>query len=188
MHTTLYITLQTLLHYISPPPWSKWRPAISLYATVTLSVVSAHPWSSCINNKCEYQCSAMYEYIIVNAAVNVEHIGTLITHLCEVFWEETLGNENFNWCWSDSAHYDTLAFLTASFLLLVCELFRAHEMRSQLEVTKMLECKSKPYCVAPSFQRNTLLHKSCGLSAYGSGVLNLSSNGRPCNLSPGYGY
>ena len=61
-------------------------------------------------------------------------------------------------------------------------------MRSQLEVTKMLECKSKPYCVAPSFQRNTLLHKSCGLYAHGSGVLNLSSNGRPCNLSPGYGY
>ena len=26
-------------------------------------------------------------------------------------------------------------------LLLVCELFRAHEMRSQLEVTEMLECK-----------------------------------------------
>jgi len=25
--------------------------------------------------------------------------------------------------------------------LLVCELFRAHEMRSQLEVTEMLECK-----------------------------------------------
>ena len=27
------------------------------------------------------------------------------------------------------------------FLLLVCELFREHEMCSQLEVTKMLECK-----------------------------------------------
>ena len=30
-------------------------------------------------------------------------------------------------------------------------------MRSQLEVTEMLECK--PYCVAPSFQRNTLLQE-----------------------------
>jgi len=47
------------------------------------------------------------------------------------------------------------------FFLLLCELFRVHEMRSQLEVTEMLECK--PYCVAPSFRRNTLLHKSCGL-------------------------
>jgi len=27
------------------------------------------------------------------------------------------------------------------FLLLVCEVFRAHEMCSQLEVTGMLECK-----------------------------------------------
>ena len=40
------------------------------------------------------------------------------------------------------------------FLLLVCELFRAHEMRSQLELTERFE---------PSFHRNTLLHRSCGL-------------------------
>jgi len=32
-------------------------------------------------------------------------------------------------------------FFGENFLLLVCELFRAHEMRSQLEVTEMLECK-----------------------------------------------
>jgi len=44
-----------------------------------------------------------------------------------------------------------------NFLLLVCELFRVHEMHSQLEVTEMLE---------PSFQRNTLLHRSCGLYAW----------------------
>ena len=52
------------------------------------------------------------------------------------------------------------------FLLLVCEIFRVHEMSSQLETTEMLECK--PYCVhvAPSFQRNTLLHRSCGLYAW----------------------
>jgi len=54
-----------------------------------------------------------------------------------------------------------------NFLLLVCEVFRAHEMRSQLEVTEMLE--SKPYCVAPSFQGNTLLH-SCGLYAWKWGL------------------
>ena len=32
-------------------------------------------------------------------------------------------------------------FFGENFLLLVCELFRAHEMRSQLEVTEMLEGK-----------------------------------------------
>ena len=32
-------------------------------------------------------------------------------------------------------------FFREIFLLLVYELFRAHEMRSQLEVTEMLECK-----------------------------------------------
>ena len=47
------------------------------------------------------------------------------------------------------------------FLLLVCELFRAHEMCSQLEVTEMFE---------PSFQRNTLLHRSCGLYAWKWGL------------------
>ena len=44
-----------------------------------------------------------------------------------------------------------------NFLLLVCEFFRAHELRSQLEVTEVLE---------PSFQRNTLLHRRCGLYAW----------------------
>ena len=39
-------------------------------------------------------------------------------------------------------------FFGENFLLLVCELFRAHEMRNQLEVTEMLKCK--PYCVAPT--------------------------------------
>ena len=53
-----------------------------------------------------------------------------------------------------------LCFLE-KFLLLVCELFRAHEMRSQLEVTEMFE---------PSFQRNTLLHRSCGLYAWKWGL------------------
>ena len=48
-------------------------------------------------------------------------------------------------------------FFREIFLLLVCELFRVHEMRSQLEVTEMLECK--PYCAAPSFQRNTAAQK-----------------------------
>ena len=37
------------------------------------------------------------------------------------------------------------------------ELFRAHEMHSQLE------CKVN--CVAPSFQRNCLLHVVCGLES-----------------------
>ena len=32
-------------------------------------------------------------------------------------------------------------FFRENFLLLVCEVFRAHEMRSQLEVTEMLEYK-----------------------------------------------
>jgi len=32
-------------------------------------------------------------------------------------------------------------FFRENFLLLVCELFRVHEMRSQLEVTEMLEFK-----------------------------------------------
>jgi len=32
-------------------------------------------------------------------------------------------------------------FFGESFLLLVCELFRAYEMRSKLEVTEMLGCK-----------------------------------------------
>ena len=35
----------------------------------------------------------------------------------------------------------SFVFFRENFLLLVCELFRAHEMRSQLEVTEMLECK-----------------------------------------------
>jgi len=33
-------------------------------------------------------------------------------------------------------------FLGENFLLLVCELFRVHEMHSQLEVTELLECKA----------------------------------------------
>jgi len=41
-------------------------------------------------------------------------------------------------------------------------------MFSQLEVTEMLECK--PYCEAPSFKRNTLLHRSCGLYAWKWGL------------------
>ena len=58
-------------------------------------------------------------------------------------------------------------------MLLVCELFRAHEMHSQLQVTETLECK--PYCVAPSFQRNTAA-QSCSLYAW-KWIMNLSSNG-----------
>ena len=42
-------------------------------------------------------------------------------------------------------------------MLLVGEIFGVHEMRSQLEVTEMLEYK--PYCAAPSFQRNTAAQK-----------------------------
>ena len=33
------------------------------------------------------------------------------------------------------------SFFGENFFLLVCELFRVHEMRSQLEVTEMLEYK-----------------------------------------------
>ena len=33
--------------------------------------------------------------------------------------------------------------LFAFYLLLACKVFRVHEMRSQLEVTEMLECKVK---------------------------------------------
>jgi len=40
--------------------------------------------------------------------------------------------------WSITGH---LLFFRENFLLLVCEIFRAHEMRSQFEVTEMLECK-----------------------------------------------
>ena len=60
-------------------------------------------------------------------------------------------------------------------MLLVCELFRAREMRSQLEVIEMLECK--PYCVAPSFQRNTAAQKLWSVCM--EMVMNLSSDGRP---------
>ena len=54
-----------------------------------------------------------------------------------------------------------LFFFRENFLFLVGELFRAHEMRSQLEVTEMLEYKVvKPYFVAPSFQKkNTAAQK-----------------------------
>ena len=55
-------------------------------------------------------------------------------------------------------------------MLLVCEVFRAHEMRSQLEVTEMLESKVNLTVLAPSFQRNTLLHRSCGLYAWKWGL------------------
>jgi len=35
---------------------------------------------------------------------------------------------------------ELLLFFGENFLVHVCEIFRAHEMRSQLEVTEMLEC------------------------------------------------
>jgi len=41
----------------------------------------------------------------------------------------------------DRPSLNPFRFSEKTFLLLVCELFRAHEMRSQLEVTEMLECK-----------------------------------------------
>ena len=43
-------------------------------------------------------------------------------------------------------------------MLLVCKLFRAHEMCSQLEKLE------------PSFHRNTLLHRTCGLYAWKWGL------------------
>ena len=49
-------------------------------------------------------------------------------------------------------------------MLLVCELFRVHEMRSQLEVTEMFE---------PSFQKNLAAQK------YMHGNGGLISNCRP---------
>jgi len=56
-------------------------------------------------------------------------------------------------------------------------------MRSQLEVTEMLQCKVNLTLLV---FRETLLHRSCGLYAW-KWVVNLSSNGR-LNLTLEYGY
>ena len=63
-------------------------------------------------------------------------------------------------------------------MLLVCEVFRAHEMRSQLEVTEMLECKVNLTVYLLVF-RETPCCTEVVVCMHGNGVLNLSSNGRP---------
>ena len=41
----------------------------------------------------------------------------------------------------DKQSLNSFLFFGENFLLLVCEIFRVHEIRSQLEVTEMLEGK-----------------------------------------------
>ena len=60
---------------------------------------------------------------------------------------------------------------------LVCELFRAHEMRSQLEVTEMLE---------PSFQKYLAAQKYT--YAWKWGVESVLVTVGQLTYNPGYGY
>jgi len=69
-------------------------------------------------------------------------------------------------------------------LLLVCEIFRVHEIHSQLEVTEMLECKVNLTVYLLVF-RETPCCTEVVVCMHENGVLSLSGNDRP-TYNPGY--